>query len=195
MKNLQILFLLIGGLCLAACGSKSAKKASKNAATEKEKIEEVTETEVSNASVETTTETYDYDYESQDVDEYDDTYTEEDYSVDYDVDDYSEEASLSVVDEEEAGLFMNRFKVTYEKLLAFKDDADFHQNGFIQSGDYHHWMLEAQNLRDNPISQQLINRGLITNELVLLGVQYLESKGQETSKTMMFNEDFQKVLY
>jgi len=198
MKRLPFLLLLVCGLLWASCGSDSSA-ASKRA--DEPLVKKVSTVDESPSIVEdedsyysdTEDDTSDLDSSSDD-DSYDtsedDSYTDSEDSS-YDNDSYEAPS----INEADASLFMGRCKTTYEKLLTFKDNPDFHQMGFVQPGEYHDWMMEAQDLRDNPLAEQLVSRGLMSNELVLLGIEYLGSKGQETHSTLMFNEDFKKVLY
>jgi len=199
MKRLPFLLLLVCGLLWASCGSDSSA-ASKRA--DEPLVKKVSTVDESPSIVE--------DEDSYYSDTEDDSSSDSDYSSDDDSYDSSEEDSYTdsedssydndsyeapSINEADASLFMGRCKTTYEKLLTFKDNPDFHQMGFVQPGEYHDWMMEAQDLRDNPLAEQLVSRGLMSNELVLLGIEYLGSKGQETHSTLMFNEDFKKVLY
>ncbi len=202
MKRLPFLLLFVCGILWASCGSDAAS-ASNN--TDEPLVKKLS-TEESASLVEEEDSYYSETDDNSSTDSDYDADSNEDSYDSSDDDDYSSSSNddssfatdsyeAPAINEEEASLFIGRFKTTYEKLLTFKDNPDFHQMGFVQPGDYHDWMMEAQDLRDNPISEQLVSRGLISNELVQLGIEYLESKGLETHSTLMFNEDFKKVLY
>ena len=203
MKRLPFLLLLVCGMLWAACGSDSAAASNNSDEPLVKKISSIEESPslveeedsyYSDTEDDSSASTYSSDYDdSSESDSYD---SSEDTSDSYyDNDSSTDSYEAPYINEEEASLFMGRFKTTYEKLLTFKDNPDFHQMGFVQPGEYHDWMVEAQDLRDNPLSEQLVTRGLMSNELVLLGIEYLASKGQETHSTLMFNEDFKKLLY
>lgn len=189
MSKLKLFLLLVSGLGIIACGNKPNKTAEADSSPAQETL--LTSTvNGTDATTDLSTDTYVYDDNSGE-----DIYNEDAFPDDtYSEDDFTEELA-SLINEEEASLFMGQVKTAYEKLVSFKDNPDFHQYGFVQPGEYHDWMLEAQNLRDDPINEKLLRKGLRTNELVLLGVEYLESKGQENPTTLMFNEDFKRVLY
>jgi len=189
MKRISYLFLLAGGLTLFACGGKdtTVKKSTEPLV---QKATTIDDTESAVEADDTYSSTDEYDSEANTYEASDDYAATEETAVSI-----SDDYEVPVFDEEEVALFKGRFKSTYESLLAFKDDPNFHQTGFAQPGKFHDWIVEAQNLQDNPISDQLMNQGLIANELVILGIQYLETKGGENNTTLMFNEDFKRILY
>lgn len=130
-------------------------------------------------------------YESEDITNSEE---EEGYYEEETVDDNTMKTTTLPIDEAALSAFLVQFQTAYEKLLTFKDDDDFHQYGFASPGTYNDWMMEAQTLKDHPISTQLLSKGFTTNELVLLGIQYLESKGEENELIKMYQDNFKQVL-
>lgn len=82
------------------------------------------------------------------------------------------------------------FKILYNELLEFKDKADFKNYGFGQGGPYKEWLTKVIDLKENPDSKLLLQKGVVAGELEQLGLAYASSKGKETEVTKSINKFF-----
>ena len=88
-------------------------------------------------------------------------------------------------------VLMEKVKPLYEELMLMKDDERFRTVGFSTAGPYNRWLLDVQRLRDETDELQLLRNWNITvGELLLLGMDYLDSKGGETQHTQDARERF-----
>ncbi|WP_299762423.1 hypothetical protein [uncultured Dokdonia sp.] len=101
------------------------------------------------------------------------------------------EVELVVLD---ANQVVEEFELLYKQLLFFKDSQDFKKYGFAINGPYSEWLNNVQDLKDNSKSKLLLSEGIIVVELELLGLEYVSSKGKETTVTRHFNTIFSEVL-
>tara|TARA_B110000240_G_scaffold131281_1_gene145718 strand:+ start:170 stop:931 length:762 start_codon:yes stop_codon:yes gene_type:complete len=82
---------------------------------------------------------------------------------------------------------VKQFKTLYKELLVFKDSPDFHSIGFSTDGIYYQWLKATKEL--SSISGLLfIEYGFVTGDLTMLGLSYLDSKGDETEYTTELNK-------
>jgi hypothetical protein len=86
------------------------------------------------------------------------------------------------------------FKILYSELLKFKDKSEFKFNGFGKGGQYHEWLTKVKELKDNPDSKLLLQKGVVAGELEQLGLAYVSSKGKETEVTKNFNKFFSEAI-
>lgn len=86
------------------------------------------------------------------------------------------------------------FKTLYSELLEFKDKSDFKKYGYGQGGQYHKWLTKVKDLKENPDSKLLLQKGVVAGELEQLGLAYASSKGKETEVTKSFNKFFSDAL-
>jgi len=89
---------------------------------------------------------------------------------------------------------LEEFKTLYSELLEFKDKSNFKKYGFSQGGSYHVWLSKVKNLKENPDSKLLIQKGIVAGYLEQLGLAYVGSKGKETEVTKSFNQLFLNVI-
>ena len=87
------------------------------------------------------------------------------------------------------------FKTLYNELLEFKDKSDFKNYGFKQGGQYHKWLKKVKDLKANPDSKLLLQKGVVADELEQLGLAYANSKGKETEVTKSINKFFSDAIY
>jgi len=82
-------------------------------------------------------------------------------------------------------------KVTrlYISLMNFKDNSDFHENGFAVCCKYNYWMEEVSALRHSDYSDLLENQGYSLIDLQQIGLAYLRSNGKETDFTRYAKEN------
>jgi hypothetical protein len=104
----------------------------------------------------------------------------------------AEETSLNKYEDVEK-LFDN-FKKLYSELLAFKEKPDFKKYGFGAGGPYRNWLLRVVELKNNPNSALLSQKGVLAGELESLGLAYVGSQGKETDVTKFFNNAFKKAI-
>lgn len=78
--------------------------------------------------------------------------------------------------------------------MEFKDEEDFKKSGFAENGPYYAWFKEVEKLENNADSKLLLQKGVVAGELKSLGMEYVNSKGQETEVTRSFNEIFLDVI-
>lgn len=88
----------------------------------------------------------------------------------------------------------SEFKGLYAELLDFKDDSEFEQKGFGEGGPYASWLKKVIDLKGNPDSKLLPQKGVVAGELEMLGLQYASSKGKETESTKFFNDAFSTAI-
>jgi hypothetical protein len=86
------------------------------------------------------------------------------------------------------------FKTLYSELLEFKDKSDFKKYGYGQGGQYHKWLTKVKDLKENPDSKLLLQKGVVAGELEQLGLAYASSKGKETEVTKSFNKFFSDAI-
>ena len=86
------------------------------------------------------------------------------------------------------------FKTLYNELLVFKDNPDFIKFGFGAGGPYNKWLLSVKRLKVNPDSKLLLKKGIVPGELEQLGLEYVNSKGEETETTIFFNKAFKNAI-
>jgi len=60
--------------------------------------------------------------------------------------------------------------------LEFKDKSDFKTYGFGQGGTYSEWLTKVKDLKKNPDSKLLLQKGVVAGELEQLGLAYASSK-------------------
>ena len=106
-----------------------------------------------------------------------------------------EVAKVEEVDNsEKTEIIFGEFKTLYAELLDFKGKSDFIAFGFGQGGPYSEWLSNVQELKNNPDSKLLLQKGVVAGELEQLGLEYASSKGQETEVTKNFNKFFSDAI-
>jgi hypothetical protein len=68
----------------------------------------------------------------------------------------------------------------FNELRTFKNDPDFHTNGFRDGYKYNSWLKEVQKMKNEENNNLLIGLGFVPGDLEMLGSEYLKSKGNET---------------
>lgn len=105
--------------------------------------------------------------------------------------DESETASMKAERLERA---FGRFKELYAELLVIKDEASFKQLGFGAGSPHASWLENIREFEKDADSKLLIGKGVVLGELESLGMQYVVSKGEETSETKKLNSVFKKAI-
>ena len=87
---------------------------------------------------------------------------------------------------------LDRIEVLYNELISFKDTKEFKKFGFAQGGPYHEWVGEAKALNDSSVSMiSFVGAyNFVPGDLLQLGMEYVSSKGEETS----FTSDSRSIL-
>lgn len=91
--------------------------------------------------------------------------------------------------------YKREVKQSYENLLSFKDDKEFHEKGFGKGGKYHEWFEKIQEQVKSPMSKIVIREGLVVGEIQSMGMEYMQSKGKETTAVKLFKKDLDKLFY
>ena len=68
----------------------------------------------------------------------------------------------------------------FNDLLAFKNNSDFHTNGFRDGYKYNSWLKQVQKMKNQENDKLLIGLGFVPGDLEMLGFEYIKSKGEET---------------
>lgn len=89
---------------------------------------------------------------------------------------------------------LTRYKNIYNKLHSFKNSPDFHAYGFGKGGNYYGWYLSARNFTEEEDSYLMQTYGFVSGDLLMLGQEYLKSKGKETDYSRSKREEFEKVF-
>ena len=85
-------------------------------------------------------------------------------------------------------------RVLHDELMGFKDDPLFHRAGFSADHKYRVWKIRVENLRDDPNSKLLLQDGIAVGDLLMLGFEYMKSKGRETEHTKSINAELTKAF-
>jgi len=87
-----------------------------------------------------------------------------------------------------------KFKSLYDELLSFKDTQEFIEKGFGTASRYNKWYETVKSFSEDKESNILASHGFVAGDLLMLGLEYVKSKGKETeySKTIraQFDEAF-----
>lgn len=75
-----------------------------------------------------------------------------------------------------------KLKKLYEELMTFKDDSEFHNVGFASCCKYNQWMLSIEALRDGHKLKTLTEKNIAV-DLLMLGIEYKNTRGQENAYT------------
>ena len=98
----------------------------------------------------------------------------------------------TIIIEDDAVLM--RFKNIYSKLLSFKDNPDFHSKGFGEGGDYHGWYMAVHNFTKEEDAHLMQVYGIVSGDLLMLGQEYIKSKGKETEYSLGKRNEFERIF-
>lgn len=104
-----------------------------------------------------------------------------------------ENSEVKTINIEDDAVLM-RFKNIYSKLLSFKDNPDFHVKGFGEGGDYHGWYMAAHNFTEKDESHLMNTYGIVPGDLLMLGQEYIKSKGKETEYSLGKRNEFERIF-
>ena len=95
------------------------------------------------------------------------------------------------IDGDAYDVLMGEVKPLYDELMLMKDEERFRTVGFSAAGPYNRWLLDVQRLTGETDELQLLRNWNITvGELLQMGMDYLDSKGSETTQTKHARELF-----
>lgn len=89
---------------------------------------------------------------------------------------------------------LTRYKNLYNKLQSFKNSPDFHAYGFGKGGNYYGWYMAARNFTEEENLHLVQTYGFVSEDLLMLGQEYLKSKGKETDYSRSKREEFENVF-
>lgn len=89
---------------------------------------------------------------------------------------------------------LTRCKNLYNKLMSFKDSPDFHFYGFGKGGDYHGWYMAAHNFTKEDDLHLMRTYGFVSGDILMLGQEYVSSKGQETDYSRQKREELERIF-
>lgn len=98
--------------------------------------------------------------------------------------------SFIFVDNAEAG--NPELKKLYYELMEFKGDAEFHRVGFGVCCKYKKWQLKVEALRNNK-TLTMIDK-IAVGDLLMLGLEYMKTKGKENDYTKFARESIAESL-
>lgn len=88
-----------------------------------------------------------------------------------------------------------QLKTLYEELQIFKDDPEFHEVGYGACCRFHEWQQQVKELEERSGSTLLFEIGVLPGDLLMLGLEYMRSKGHPTSYTKNMEPEFMNGLY
>ena len=98
--------------------------------------------------------------------------------------------SFIFIDNAEAG--NPELKKLYYELMDFKDDAEFHRVGFGVCCKYKKWQLKVEALRNNK-TLTMIDK-IAVGDLLMLGLEYMKTKGKENDYTKFARKSIAESL-
>ena len=105
--------------------------------------------------------------------------------------------SESNVDSDEPTEFAGHTKqllALYKELHSFKDDPTFHEVGFGSCCRFHSWQTRVEELRSKAELETLADVGVLPGELLMLGMEYMRSKGRPTEYTKTMEPHYESGL-
>ena len=79
----------------------------------------------------------------------------------------------------------------YQELHLFKDDPEFHEVGFGACCRFHDWQTRVQELQSRTNLETLMDIDVVPGDLLVLGLEYMKSKGSPTAYTQTMDPKFQ----
>ena len=105
--------------------------------------------------------------------------------------------SESSVDSDEPAEFSAHTKqllALYKELHSFKDDPTFHEVGFGTCCRFHDWQTRVEALRSKAELETLADVGVLPGDLLMLGMEYMRSKGRPTEYTETMEPHYESGL-
>ena len=78
----------------------------------------------------------------------------------------------------------------YQELHLFKDDPEFHEVGFGACCRFHDWQTRVQELQSRTNLETLMDIDVVPGDLLVLGLEYMKSKGSPTAYTQTMDPKF-----
>ena len=82
----------------------------------------------------------------------------------------------------------------YKELHSFKDDPTFHEVGFGTCCRFHDWQTRVEALRSKAELETLADVGVLPGDLLMLGMEYMRSKGRPTEYTETMEPHYESGL-
>ena len=82
----------------------------------------------------------------------------------------------------------------YQQLMSFKSDRKFHEVGFGVCCKYSSWLNSVRDLQSKSGIDDFRSMGFVPGDLEMLGLEYLKSRGAETSYTKSMNSTIKAGL-
>lgn len=90
---------------------------------------------------------------------------------------------------------VDQLATLYKELVRFKGEPKFKEVGFGQCCQYHSWMARVEGLRDKASREIWLQVGVVPADLLMLGLEYVRSKGSETAYTREMIPQFEAALF
>ena len=106
-------------------------------------------------------------------------------------------ATTITVDSDEPVAFSphtRRLLALYEELHSFKDDPTFHQVGFGRCCRFYDWQTRVDTLESEAGLGTLTDVGVVPGDLLILGMEYMRSKGRPTVYTETMEPNYESGL-
>ena len=82
----------------------------------------------------------------------------------------------------------------YQELHLFKDDPEFHEVGFGACCRFHDWQTRVQELQSRTNLETLMDIDVVPGDLLVLGLEYMKSKGSPTAYTQTMDPKFRSAV-
>ena len=74
---------------------------------------------------------------------------------------------------------IDEIRYLYAEFQTFKNEEEFHMVGYGQCCKYYQWMKKVDALRSNDPGEFLRSFGILPSELISLGVEYYQGRGNQ----------------
>lgn len=90
---------------------------------------------------------------------------------------------------------VDQLATLYKELMSFKREPQFQDVGFGVCCKYNSWMKRVEKLRGQGSTAMWLQLGVLPGDLLMLGLEYVHSKGAETSFTREKITAFDAALF
>ena len=102
--------------------------------------------------------------------------------------------SGEIVHPDEFSAHTKQLLALYKELHSFKDDPTFHEVGFGTCCRFHDWQTRVEALRSKAELETLADVGVLPGDLLMLGMEYMRSKGRPTEYTETMEPHYESGL-
>ena len=102
--------------------------------------------------------------------------------------------SGEIVHPDEFSAHTKQLLALYKELHSFKDDPTFHEVGFGTCCRFHDWQTRVEALRSKAGLETLADVGVLPGDLLMLGMEYMRSKGRPTEYTETMEPHYESGL-